>query len=195
MEAVPPLGGAIGVRHVGCAVRQVHNVCHQAVRPSPCLSSPGGPVMCRGRCRVRWGIWGAGCGRGLGGYAQWPFHRDSGGRQASHSSHAVRHSPQPRVGPTPWGPGGSSGAALGSGTNWSPQTKATLRLRSKVCTSSRTSATGRGEAAHGCSSLRRPVEVSRDGHKDLVWVPARSHDEGEQGGVRCSCQRVCPLWW
>ena len=60
MEAVPPLGGAIGVRHVGCTVRQVHSVCRQAVRPSPCLSSPGGPVVCRGRCRVRWGISGGG---------------------------------------------------------------------------------------------------------------------------------------
>ena len=44
------MGGALGVQHLDCTVRQVHVVCGLFVRPSPSLLLPGALLICRGWC-------------------------------------------------------------------------------------------------------------------------------------------------
>ena len=106
--------------------------------------------------------------------------------EASHSAHALRHSPQSREWLRSLGPRWPSGIAGENRTKWTPYT-AQLGLQEGVYSLSHL-----GRRQLGAGHRLCPVEVGPGGPQDPLRVPAGREGEEEQGGARALLPESLP---
>ena len=126
------------------------------------------------------------CGRG-----PVAIHQHWGGRRVSQAAHTSRHSSQSGAGLRALGPRGSSGAAEGSRTRWTPVTAVTSCVPRKVCTSFRAAGAGRVQRSTGAAPYRLAGVIPRT-RSGSPRVATTKRSRGVPGR---SCQRTCHLWW